>query len=617
MRNIKNFMKLGKQFLAISTILALLLTAGCSALKLPESTKTSQIPVATSSNNVELAEEKIKGGELFIALPKEVKSFDPLEAKTEDMVNLLSLIYEQPLSYSNDGKLTENLISTFEVNEAKTEFVFHLRESIYFSDGTTNLTAKDIVYSANRVRTMNGGSIAPPVNPSQEQTASANPSNETAASPSETAEAANAGIVQPERSRYELYSEFVDTIEEIDPYTVKLTMNKAGNAGLHFMTFPVMNEALEKGEFPVGTGPYAAESYDADGEGKKHLVLIPNAHWRKTAPYIEKIVATSYSDEKSELEAVDSSLLDFITTDILNSENYKETGKTQVVDYMTNYYDCIVPNFNVSSLSDKNIRKAMSYAIDRRQVISTVLLNHAVPSDMPIAPDYYAYDAKFKVNDYDLGKSKELLAGAGYRTEKDGEGQTLTLNMIVEDDRDFSYRKEAAKAVAKQLSKVGIEVNIEKLPKEEYAKRLQDKNFELAYCSFYMDIAPNVEFMFRENGTSNFGNVRSEEINQAMDQNALAVGENETKIAMSNLQQQLADIMPQIGICYRMNSYICDEGIKGIMETRENMVFQNIQDWYYKHMTEMPPPSSESATQQENTTVTEPKNAQDNNTKIN
>ncbi|MGI6153759.1 MAG: ABC transporter substrate-binding protein [Christensenellaceae bacterium] len=563
-------MKSVKKFFILYIVCSMFFLCACSSsLPVGSAEATEEATVAAE----ETEPPKIRGGELFIAMPVEAKSFDPLDAHTEDMTNLLSLIFESPLAYEADGRLVPELASSFEVDASKTVFTFHLKRGVYFGGGGAELKADDIIFSANRILESSGVTLPEDTEEGEEPAEEASQEPEETPEP-ETESADGDAEDEPAKLRYEQYSEYVQNIEAVDEYTVRLTMTEPGNKGLHFMTFPVMSRAYFSKEKPVGTGPYMVESID-----ETQLVLAANSLWGGDEPYIQRIVAKPIEDTEEKIDAVSTSLLDLITTDVRYTEKYKKTGATQIIDYMTNYYDCIVPNLSIGQLRDENVRQALSYAIDRRKVISTVLLNHAIPANMPIASDYYAYDSKYKLNDYDINRARELLAESGYRTEENGEGSLLSLNMIVPDNREANYRKEAARSIKKQLAEVGIEINLEIIGTEEYEERLTTGNFALAYCSFYMDIVPDLEFMFGETGEANYGNVSSHDIIDAIDKCALAVTEEETLSAYSGLQQVLTERVPQVGLFYRTNSIIYDYGIRDIGGVRQNMIFSKIEQW--------------------------------------
>ena len=63
----------------------------------------------------------------------------------------------------------------------------------------------------------------------------------------------------------------------------------------------------------VGTGAYKVDGYEPDSR----MTLSINDGWWGKRPYIEKIVANAVSGSDQKIEKVESSILDFITTDVL------------------------------------------------------------------------------------------------------------------------------------------------------------------------------------------------------------------------------------------------------------------------------------------------------------
>lgn len=567
MRNTKNITSLAKACIACLLAGTVFLLAACG-----NNTGGSSAPADSATEGLGATAEKQPGGDLFIAMPAGVSSLDPLQATDEDLVNLLTLIYEPAVRIDEAGKPQPCLAESWEADESGTVYTFKLRQNASFSDGTP-LKAGDVVYSANRVR-----ELTPAPTPTlPEGTDGPEPASSPA--PTESPDAASTEPVQDAQgNRYAQYNSVVSNVEAVDESTVKVTMSKPGLEALYFMTFPVMNEGQRAEGNTVGTGPYKMESFDPSNE----MVLTINDAWWGVAPNIPKIVAKPMTGNTAKLDAVSTSVLDFATTDVLYAGKYKKASQTQVIDYMTNYYDCLVPNLGSNTLGITEVRQALSYAIDRREIISTVLLNHAVPANLPIAPNFYAYDSKYKQDD-DLKVARELLHNAGYKTSmEDAEGSPLVFSLIVPDDRETPYRVEAAKAIAKQLKEVGITVNVEPLSQEDYVNRLQTRNFDLAFCSFYMDEDPDIAFLFDPGGSGNFGGVNSTEISNAISAARSAFREEDVQKSYSELQRQLTERVPQIGLYFRMNSAVCNDLLKDIKGMRQGQVFSHINEWYYQ-----------------------------------
>ncbi|MDY3005092.1 MAG: ABC transporter substrate-binding protein [Christensenella hongkongensis] len=604
MKNIKNYISLGKKFVCILLAgAALLLLGACGGDQATQSgdvTVKSSADASADATQTAQGDLQKQGGDLFIAMPEGITSLDPLAATNEDLINLLTLIYDPAIRIDGSGKPQASVIESWEVDESGSVYTFHIRQNVVFVSGdeTIPLTADDVIYSAQKVGELTGtqfpvtdGTTPEPQptdvpeegdNGESGDTPSASPSPSSSASASASPSSSESGSADPSASatidipqtnRYTQYNSLVSGFEKIDDHTIKLTMTKPGMEALYFMAFPVQCE----GQNNVGSGPYKISSFDAETE----MELNVNESWWGTKPNITRIVAKATTGNSAKLDAVSTSILDFVTTDVLYSGKYKLANKTQVIDYMTNYYDCIVPNLGNFKLEDTNVRQAISYAIDRREIISTVLLNHAVPANLPISPDFYAYDTKYTQDD-DLKTARQLLQEAGYRTDEVQEGSELNLTLIVPNDRDMSYRMEAAKMIRKQLGRVGIVATIEELEAVDYYSRLQNRDFELAFCSFYLDDNPSLGFLFNSDGSANYGGVNNQEITDAINTAENAFTEDAVESAYSELQRILVERVPQIGLYFRMNSAVCNETLTNINGMHQNDVFYHINEWYYE-----------------------------------
>ncbi|MEG2203389.1 MAG: ABC transporter substrate-binding protein, partial [Christensenellaceae bacterium] len=135
----------------VAVLLCCMMLTGCGGM-MKETEKSSAVPTATQEMTAQ------EGGELFIAMPAEVESFDPITAKNEDLINLLTLIYETPLKTTADGKIEPNLMSEWKVDQDGRAFTFTLREGVVFSDGTP-LSIDDVIASAQKVWALDGTSI--------------------------------------------------------------------------------------------------------------------------------------------------------------------------------------------------------------------------------------------------------------------------------------------------------------------------------------------------------------------------------------------------------------------------------------------------------------------------
>lgn len=556
-------------YTALCALLAFLCcAAGCTSI-FSRSADESATPTPPPQETVPQ-----RGGDLFVAIPENVSSLDPFTVSSEDLVNFLTLIYEAPFKYDATGRLHPQLVDYWEVSEDGREFRFRIRDDVYFSDGT-QLTARDVYDSAQRALEGTGEG---PAEPEQTPAPSPDDAGDAAAAPSPTRQPSYASYA----NRFRQYGEIIEDIR-LDDDSIVIRTSEPGSAVLDFMTFPVAKSGgSASSAASPGTGPYYAVSQPSAAE---QIVLEVNTSWWGGDPYIQRIVGVPATGQRVKIDMQQTSLLDFVTTNALNAGNYDIAGKSMVIDYMTNYFDCLVPNLSVPGLQNADVRRAISEAIDRREILSTVLLNHGVPSDLPIAPDSYVMDARFRSNQRDIQAALALLGAAGYRTEENGSGRTLEISLIVPDALDSTYKKEAARAIRKQLEEVFIEVTVEELPQTEYQARLSSGDYDIAYCTYYLSSTPDLAFMLTQNGSGNYNGFSDTQVDQALEACAEALTEDRIIEEYAHLQELLNVHMPVIGLYFRMNSIVCDEGIGGITGVREETVFADIASWYTMYTT--------------------------------
>ena len=568
MKNIKNFTKSVKILcgaLAAATVLG-----GCSSAS---QTQTAAEPTPTQAPTVETQENTqdyvpTSGGELYLTIPN-TTNLDPYTTVNNDMREFLNLIYDRPINVEADGSFSAGLIESWQVDESKTVFTFNVRQGVTFHDGTA-LTAQTLVSCMDRVL---GYTRNVPAQTAQDDTQGEEDSEDATNTEGEDTGAPedsnDAPVVNSNPNRYTKYNDYVSSYSATDEYTIELTMNKAGNSGLYFMTFPVMTAAGN------GTGAYVYDSSTDEG-----IYLKANENWWKKSPYIKSVFGKFITNEDEKISLYQQSIADMVITDSQSISKIWSSSNTTVTDYLTNYYDCIVPSLYNGSLKDENVRKAISYAIDRREIISTVLLNHAEAAEMPISPDFYAYDVKYKLYEHDVDMAKSILREAGYKTSEEEEGQQITLRMIVPYEIGDEYRVDVAQNIANQLSEIGIDCQIEKLGAAEYRQKLINVDFDLAYCSYYLDQDPDVSFMLKTDASANYGHVANSELDAILDACAASCETDEVKENYAALQQYFLDKVPQIGLFFKMDCLVSENSVKGInSNVYEEYVYSGISAW--------------------------------------
>jgi ABC-type transport system substrate-binding protein len=282
-------------------------------------------------------------------------------------------------------------------------------------------------------------------------------------------------------------------------------------------------------------------------------------------------------------------MIDFLTTSILTVDTYKKYGIKKSSDYMTQFYDCLVPNTASGFFSDINMRRALAYALEKREIVSKALLGHAVATDYPVAPDSYLSGGSSDIYEYNPQKAMTLLEQAGWKDRnKDGvlervDGTQITdinIKLLIPLNKEDTYRRDVAENIRTQLMQCGIRIDVVEEPYDTYRQSLESGNFELALCSFYVDHNPDVSFMAATGGAANYGRYSDERIDAVLKKCKTAVTESDMKNAYYEMESLFMELLPQISLYFKTNALLYDASINISGSMRDMNIYTTIPKWY-------------------------------------
>jgi len=219
---------------------------------------------------------------------------------------------------------------------------------------------------------------------------------------------------------------------------------------------PIMSKAFaEKVGFDeahkkmIGTGPYRFVEYARD----ERLIMERNPDYWGERARIERVIYRPIPDSTARVTALRAGQVDAIA-----QVPPFELGKLETVPDLRLHgvraarIHMLFMNPIVPPLQNKLIRQAIHYGIDVDTILKTVLEGRAHRLTQLVGPtQVMTYDPDLKPLPYDQEQSKKLLAQAGY-----GGGTDIDFY----DYPSYSEYKPMALAVAEQLRKVGVRLNI-------------------------------------------------------------------------------------------------------------------------------------------------------------
>ncbi len=235
---------------------------------------------------------------------------------------------------------------------------------------------------------------------------------------------------------------------------------------------------------PVGSGPFKLVEFKP-GE---HIVMERfDRFFMKGMPALDRIIVKEYKDPASLLLAFERGEVD-VHQGIGNPRDLARAVKVPGAQMVNPAQPAIGPllwlAFNTKSpkLTDKRVRQAISFALDRKYIVESLFENMHKRSTGPIAGGSPFYSADVERYDFNIAKATQLLDAAGLKP--DGSGTRLTLDLDgIPGSGELKVMQEYAKAA---LAKVGIEVNVRYSPDfPTWARRVSSHQFEMTMDSVW------------------------------------------------------------------------------------------------------------------------------------
>ena len=240
---------------------------------------------------------------------------------------------------------------------------------------------------------------------------------------------------------------------EVDGENVVFTTDGAYSAFVSQLTEPmtvIVDTTADTSNYdtmPICTGPYAVSEYVSE----EKIELVANENYWDGAPEIKSITVKNIGSD-TKVDAMLSGDIDLAqgpdATALNRVENNDDINIVKVTGTRENDFELNCREGN--PLSDKNLRLALSYAVDRDVVAQVAGNGYSSPISTAFPPSvgYDSEDVNGQV--YDLDKAKEYLDKWG------GDPSSIVLPIICSNETKVAV----ATVIQSNLSKLGIQVEV-------------------------------------------------------------------------------------------------------------------------------------------------------------
>jgi peptide/nickel transport system substrate-binding protein len=256
-------------------------------------------------------------------------------------------------------------------------------------------------------------------------------------------------------------------------------------------------------EYVIGSGPYVLEKWIT---GQSITLNRSNNYWNKSEipNFPNKLIFKTIKDQNAALVSAKNKETDYMEViqpidfveNIKNPEQFN-LKKALVTEPTYNYiaWNNIHPIF-----SDKKVRWALAYAIDRKSIIDKIVYGMGTPIQSHIFNKSKYLNTDLPEIPYDLEKARQLLSEAGW---KDTDGDGIIDKVIDGKKTDFKFtftnntnpkRKKVILILIEQLKQLGIEANIQEYEWSVFLEKIKKHQFDACFSGWQLSATPDDPF---------------------------------------------------------------------------------------------------------------------------
>jgi ABC-type transport system substrate-binding protein len=435
------------RFLAVAAVVALCLSVACGrqpagsapapAKDAPAAATKPAATAAAKTGTAPAADGPLASSQVLkVRFYDDPSGFDPATLFRIETENIAFNIYSGLTTYdSSTGKIIPDLAESWEIAQDQKTWTFKLRKGVQWQKGYGELTSADVKYSYGRMM--------------------------------------DPATASPYRAEF-------NNVEEIstpDPLTVVIKLKRPDGNFLHQVANyhqgqVVKKEAIEKAGDqykwnPVGTGPFAFESYTPGAQ----IILARHDGYFRGPAKLEKILFSIIKDDETAAVALQSGELD-LAMRVTPTETLKRLQSDDKFLLNSGAGGIALTIFNpkFEPFKDVRVRQAWAHAIDREALVkaTTPLTAKKFTNILNDWMDIYAADVP--TYGYDPEKAKKLLAEAGHASG-------FTVKLLGTSATGVTEAQQLEKSY---LSKVGINLEFELVDTPTFNTRRNSADFQVA-----------------------------------------------------------------------------------------------------------------------------------------
>ncbi len=496
------------------------------------------------------SEEAQNGGTLTLSFTSNPDNLNPIVCCDSSAMPIFDLVFNTLLKLDEHLEPIPELAESWEVSEDGLIWLFQIRRGVLFHDGE-ELTAEDVAFTFS--------SIVDPKNQS------------------------------PFASSYSM----VESFQTQGKYMFKVVLKEpfvplpALLYDISIVPADIFEEGnMDPAEFggkPVGTGPFQFVDWR-----EQEIELAANRKYFDGEPRLQKVIFNFYPDKNAAWSALMRAETDLVLD--LSQDDYdviKDDARFITYTYDSYYYYTMLFNLEDPLFSNRMVRTALDIAIDRRDLIESVLEGRGIQTTGPFFPGSWPYNSEIKPREYDPSSAIEILNDLGWY-DYDGDrilekaGEELRIDLLV--DKGDLAKEHLAQRISWQLARIGVRTTVKLLDRKElFDEKLSPGKFQAVLLQFNAWVDP-VKYFPRfwhscNVGLMNFSRYQNPEVDRLIEMDRGVINPDERRHIYNRIHRLIFDDTPAVFLFFKQKLVGVSSRFGGVILSPLTFL-ASIKDWY-------------------------------------
>lgn len=392
----------------------------------------------------------------------------------------------------------------------------------------------------------------------------------------------------------------LEGVEALDEHTVRFTLSEPdasfatrtdyGILPEHILGDVPVAELGNHNEFnidnPIGAGPFEFVEWNSG----QSIVLDAFEDYFDGRAHVDRVTFRIGQDDNAVILMLETGEADvFVGVPAEEVPTLEFLDHINISSTLSLAYEWIGYNLRRPPFDDKRVRQALTHAIDRQEIVDTILDGQAEVAHAPMSPLSWAYSDDVPQFNYDPERALELLAEAGWTPNEDGmlekDGEVFSFEILSNDGNNV--RRDVGIIAQQMLGDIGIDVRPRQMEWGAFLNALQPPNsdFDAIVLSWALAIDPDPAAIWHsreiEQGL-NFGAYANPVVDEIAEANKRILNQDERAEQLAELWATIAEDQPYTFLWYPQRFVAMNERVRGFTH-HPRLDYYGIENWWLAH----------------------------------